>query len=64
MAQESYADTCEKVRVRSIEGMNQLADLYKEGWLEAKRQKESVDSLIRPYCQSLRLERVTLTQEY
>jgi hypothetical protein len=52
------------VRVRSIEGMNQLADFSKEGWQEVKRQKESVDSLIRPYCQSLRQERLILMQEY
>jgi hypothetical protein len=53
-AQERCADSCEQVRVRSIEGMNQLADFSKEGWQEVKRQKESVDSLIRPYCQSFR----------
>jgi hypothetical protein len=44
--------------------MNQLADISKEGWQEAKRQKESVDSFIRPYYQSLRQERLTLTEEY
>lgn len=64
MINERYADTCEKVRARSIEGMNQVTDISKEGWQEVKRQKEHVDSLIRPYCHSLRDERLALTREY
>ena len=52
------------MRIRSIKGMNQLADISEEGWQEVKRQKESIDSLIRPYCQSLRKERLALTKEY